>query len=86
MPPSMHSAAKLAAERDFISLSDYVRRAVACQLRADGFDPHDTSPLSPISSSGPADGIGPLAARPHSHPAAAASAGLAQAAADRLGA
>jgi predicted HicB family RNase H-like nuclease len=41
LPPSLHSAVKAAAEKDFISISAYIRRAVAVQVRADGFDPYE---------------------------------------------
>lgn len=36
-PPSMISLIETVADKQFTTVSDYVRRAVVAQLRADGF-------------------------------------------------
>lgn len=41
-----HAAVKLGAAHNFTTVSDYVRRALLSQLRADGLDPHTEAPLS----------------------------------------
>jgi hypothetical protein len=44
--PSLHTAASLAAKRSFCSLSAYIRKAVAREVEADGFDPHEARPAA----------------------------------------
>ena len=39
-PPALTAAVRQAAARDLTNASEYVRRAVVKQLRADGIDPN----------------------------------------------
>jgi hypothetical protein len=55
------AAVKLGAAQNFTSISDYVRRALVSQLRADGIDPHDARQSSrPVAAA--ADRTGAMAA------------------------
>jgi hypothetical protein len=38
-PPALVAAVKRAADREFMSLSEYIRRSLVDRLRADGIDP-----------------------------------------------
>jgi hypothetical protein len=38
-PPALLAAVKLAADRELLTLSEYVRRSLLHSVREDGFDP-----------------------------------------------
>jgi predicted HicB family RNase H-like nuclease len=44
VPPSMHEAVTQRAERELISLSAYIRRALAAQLQRDGIEFEQSAP------------------------------------------
>jgi hypothetical protein len=40
LPTALYAATKLAAERGYINVSSYIRRALAAAVKADGINPH----------------------------------------------